>query len=379
MMCRRFVFVLFVVAVAGCDSPLAMFTLDLPTIRKQEKQAGSTGKVVAINGSRMVVSFGDQEGTFNRDPAVGVSPRKIWREVEKGQVGKGDHVSVETTSGESIQFEVAEAGRETLAGENKEVRLDDIQLVSKLVTSPQVGDQIELAEFSYEQIQDVADILEAMFGTPDEPILPGGDTGLDEVINVNNLRMASGGVKSDQHGIQRGLFRRHCVHCHGITGDGKGPTAPYLNPYPRDYRMGVFKFKSTPKGVKPTHADLRRILVNGVAGTSMPSFALLKEVEIEALVDYVKYLSVRGEVERAMYTEMADELDVAERLLDDEDLAAGSEFLVDDVLATVVGHWKNAESQVTPIPARPDWDQQETLVSIKRGRELFYGSPWRTA
>ena len=42
---------------------------------------------------------------------------------------------------------------------------------------------------------------------------------------------------------QRGLYRQHCVHCHGITGDGAGPTAQFLMPYPRDFRTGEFKFK----------------------------------------------------------------------------------------------------------------------------------------
>ena len=29
------------------------------------------------------------------------------------------------------------------------------------------------------------------------------------------------------------LYREHCAHCHGISGDGVGPTAVFLNPYPR--------------------------------------------------------------------------------------------------------------------------------------------------
>ena len=65
-----------------------------------------------------------------------------------------------------------------------------------------------------------------------------------------------------------------------MSSHGRGPTAAFLNPYPRDFRMGTFKFKSTPIGMKPTDDDLRRILLNGVAGTAMPSFKLLNEGEI---------------------------------------------------------------------------------------------------
>jgi mono/diheme cytochrome c family protein len=230
------------------------------------------------------------------------------------------------------------------------------------------------AQFTPEQKQDVADILEALFGTPDKPFLPkGGEAALDQLISITNLRMAAGAVGSDQFGRQHGLYRQHCAHCHGISGDGRGPTAPYLNPYPRDYRMGVFKFKSTAKGARPTHDDLKRILVNGIPGTAMPSFKLLAESEQEALIDYVKYLSVRGEVERRLYDEMAIELDEGERLVDPEDLDSLGEFLLDDILAPIAAKWRRAESEVTPVPARPDWNDEQTLRSIHKGKQLFYG------
>ena len=58
--------------------------------------------------------------------------------------------------------------------------------------------------------------------------------------------------------------------------------------------------------MKPTDDDLRRVLLNGVAGTAMPSFKLLNEGEIEALIDYVKYLAIRGEVERRLIEENVD-------------------------------------------------------------------------
>ena len=84
-----------------------------------------------------------------------------------------------------------------------------------------------------DQERQVATILLAMFGTPDDPVcLP--ETGLDE----SKLRLAAGPVRSDISGRKNGLYREHCGHCHGVTGDGLGPTAAFLNPYPRDYRPG---------------------------------------------------------------------------------------------------------------------------------------------
>ncbi|HEY6565579.1 MAG TPA: cytochrome c, partial [Pirellulaceae bacterium] len=223
------------------------------------------------------------------------------------------------------------------------------------------------------QSQDVADILAAMFGTPDEPFLPGGtDTGIEDLIRLDNLQLAAGKVESTAEG-SRGLYRQHCVHCHGTSGDGHGPTAPFLNPYPRDYRRGTYKFKSTPIGIRPTHDDLKRILKNGIAGTAMPSFHLLPDLEIEALVDYVKYLSIRGEVERRLWQELAMELDEGDRLVTD-DLGDLKEFLIDDVLAEVVGKWKNAEAGITPVPKRFSANDEEMLVSIRKGKELYYGA-----
>ena len=166
-----------------------------------------------------------------------------------------------------------------------------IRLVEK-----QAGGDLELSD---QQKQDLDEVLAAQFGTPNEPLIPDtGEVEIGKVLNLGKLKVAAGAVGSDENDRAVGLYREHCAHCHGVTGDGLGPTAAFLNPYPRDYRKGQFKFKSTPVGSKPTHEDLRRIIVDGIPGTAMPSFLLLPENEIEALVDYVKYLAIRGEVER---------------------------------------------------------------------------------
>lgn len=211
------------------------------------------------------------------------------------------------------------------------------------------------------QQRQVATILAAMFGTPDEPVcLP--ETGLDPA----KLRLAAGPVRSDIVGRKNGLYREHCVHCHGITGDGLGPTAAFLNPYPRDYRPGVFKFKSTERSSKPTHADLVRVLHNGVAGSSMPSFALLSPGEVDALVEYVKYLSIRGETEIALMQYFFE--------LDDEDegkLAETRDFLVGEILEPIAGKWASAEEELIEVPEMPD--DLDLAASIAKGRELFHG------
>jgi len=91
------------------------------------------------------------------------------------------------------------------------------------------------------------------------------------------------------------LYAEHCLHCHGVAGDGNGPTAKYLNPHPRDYRLGIFKFTSTINARRAQRDDLARIIGNGIPGTYMPSFRLLTPTESTAIVEYVLWLSMRGE------------------------------------------------------------------------------------
>ena len=212
-----------------------------------------------------------------------------------------------------------------------------------------------------EQERQVATVLLAMFGTPDEPVAMAW-TGLDEA----KLRLASGPVRSDIVGRKNGLYREHCAHCHGITGDGMGPTAAFLNPYPRDYRPGVFKFKSTERADKPTHADLLRILRNGITGTSMPSFALLSEAKIDALAEYVKYLSIRGEAELALMRAYFELDDDAEGKLPET-----REFLVDETVSPIAEKWEVAAAARIEVPEMPA--DIDLVASVAKGRALFYG------
>ena len=216
---------------------------------------------------------------------------------------------------------------------------------------------MEQQQIPEKQQQDIANILEALYGTPEAPyVLP--DTGLNQSL----LEVAAGPVRSDQFGKETGLYRRHCGHCHGTTGDGMGPTAAVLHPYPRDYRQGKFKFKSTERPDKPTHADLELLLRQGVPGTAMPSFDLLPDAQINALVEYVEYLSMRGETELRLISAMAD--------LSEGTLEISRGTIVDEIVAPLAETWKTASEKIIAPPPRPDGDLAE---SVHKGQELFYG------
>ena len=227
--------------------------------------------------------------------------------------------------------------------------------------------QLKKQEVDAVHVQPIANALEAMFGTPDEPYMVKVD-GVSDVINVDQLEVAAGPVRVDELGVGAGLYRRHCVHCHGVTGDGKGPTAAFLNPYPRDFRMGAYKFKSTITDSRPTDEDLHRTLMEGVPGTAMPSFKLLDSGERDALVNYIKYLSIRGEVERQLIVEASD-------YTDEDEFKPDFDLLVGTVLTDVIDTWKAAGDNVTELPERPSFEEDfDMKASIARGKELYYGA-----
>ncbi len=89
----------------------------------------------------------------------------------------------------------------------------------------------------------------------------------------------------------RYTFQQHCVVCHGSTGRGNGPWAAGLDVKPRNFRTGLFKYRTTPYGKLPVDEDLRRIIRGGISGTAMPMFARLREEELAALLVYLKQLS----------------------------------------------------------------------------------------
>jgi len=94
------------------------------------------------------------------------------------------------------------------------------------------------------------------------------------------------------------VYERRCIGCHGVRGDGNGPAAAFLDPRPRNFTLGSFKFRSTPSGSLPTDGDLYRTLSRGVRWTAMPTWHELPEKDRLAAVAYIKTFSSRWTTER---------------------------------------------------------------------------------
>ena len=90
------------------------------------------------------------------------------------------------------------------------------------------------------------------------------------------------------------VYFQRCAFCHGLKGAGDGPVADYLDPRPRDFRDGLFKFRSTKSGQLPKDEDLFRTIARGLPGTAMPAWQVpkktLSDEEVWQVLHYLKTL-----------------------------------------------------------------------------------------
>ena len=113
--------------------------------------------------------------------------------------------------------------------------------------------------------------------------------------SLSHAAETGGGVTLDFNLYMQGkyVYERNCIVCHGLRGDGNGELSPTLKPKPRSFREGIFKFRTTPYGMLPTDADLRRTITGGLSGTAMGIFSHLQAEEIDAVIAYLKSFSRR--------------------------------------------------------------------------------------
>jgi len=95
------------------------------------------------------------------------------------------------------------------------------------------------------------------------------------------------------------LYRRYCIGCHGVRGDGTGENAPYIDPKPRNFTQATFKCRSTPTGTLPTDEDLYNSVGRGFDNSNMPSWAPLTDQERINLVAFIKTFSPRWKTDKA--------------------------------------------------------------------------------
>lgn len=208
--------------------------------------------------------------------------------------------------------------------------------------------------------------LTDIFGTPANPTVGLIPDDVREALKLDLVTLERGSV----------LYRVHCLHCHGVNGDGRGPTARWINPHPRDYRQGLFKFQSvdqTDAPRPPRRADLHRVIKLGIEATAMPSFALLGDSDIDLLVSYVMHLSIRGEVEYETFKSDFEPNPETGAL----DLRSDRPLheTLPQRTKNIVNKWSEAQEREIQIGAYPykDGDKDALKKSVANGQQLFLG------
>ncbi|HHL40790.1 MAG TPA: c-type cytochrome [Deltaproteobacteria bacterium] len=103
--------------------------------------------------------------------------------------------------------------------------------------------------------------------------------------------------------VNRGkeIYDKRCWWCHGEEGMGDGPAAETLNPPPRDFTFGLYKFKTTPfDEMVPSDQDFYNMVKGemaknhivgwtGMNDSSMPGWGdMLTDQEIWDVIAYIK-------------------------------------------------------------------------------------------
>ncbi len=151
------------------------------------------------------------------------------------------------------------------------------------------------------------------------------------------------------------LYGIRCAICHGKRGDGEGPAARFMASKPRNFRRGLFKFRTVKPDGLPSDRDLFRSIAAGFPAYGMPSYRYLSDRDRWSLVYHVKALVAAG-VE-AQFRRDAEELD---------------EEVDPDELQEFVDSWMRPGTPLS-VPPQPEDDEPKSADSdaMARGRKLF--------
>ena len=168
-----------------------------------------------------------------------------------------------------------------------------------------------------------------------------GARGMILVLTI--LALWVGPAVAQDSDAERGeeIYAKRCIGCHGEEGDGVGAADERLNPPPRDFSLGLYKFKTTAFDDDiPNDGDLLRMIRNGMPGTAMPGWSdVLSEQEILDLVAYIKTFAGLEEEEATI------QIDYGSQIASSEDSIAKGRPLFEDRCAEC--HGKSGKGTAT--------------------------------
>ena len=92
----------------------------------------------------------------------------------------------------------------------------------------------------------------------------------------------------------KALFEANCASCHGVSGKGDGPVGSALNPPPRDFTVGEFKFDANGNGTPGEDEDIVLVIQKGAmaygGSALMAPWPTLSDDQVVDVVAYIRSL-----------------------------------------------------------------------------------------
>lgn len=107
-------------------------------------------------------------------------------------------------------------------------------------------------------------------------------TFVEDKVFAGGIHVSAGKLNAGEQ-----IYKEYCMACHGVKGDGKGPSHKGMKVPPRDFTLGIYKFGQVASGDLPHDRHFYDLLTHGLNGTAMLPWGL-SDGQMDAVVQYIK-------------------------------------------------------------------------------------------
>ena len=138
------------------------------------------------------------------------------------------------------------------------------------------------------------ELLSSTFPTTSSIAAASSGTFIAVVLFALAAGLAPGAALADAAAGKDLFVKTNCNSCHGMEGKGDGPVAAALDPKPRDFTAGDFKFDADKDGTPGNDTDLALVIKQGAAAFGGSAMMMpnpgLSDGDIETIVAFVRSL-----------------------------------------------------------------------------------------